>query len=96
MKGLQKEEPVIKNNYLKKLLKKSKKGLQKEERIIKKNCLKKVLRKNKKGLQASQQPVKESQEKLIDSPIHEQTQAKSNIDMFHKSNIYKVYQCCET
>ena len=43
--------------------------------------------------QASQQPVKERQEKLIDSPIHEQTQAKSNIDMFHKSNIYKVYQC---
>ena len=31
-----KREPVIKNNYLKKLLKKSKKGLQKEERIIKK------------------------------------------------------------
>ena len=43
--------------------------------------------------QASQQPVKERQEKLINTPIHEQTQAKSNIDMFHKSNIYTVYQC---
>ena len=42
--------------------------------------------------QASQQPVKERQEKLINTPIHEQTQAKSNIDMFHKSNIYTVYQ----
>ena len=43
--------------------------------------------------QASQQPVKERQEQLINTPIHEQTQAKSNIDMFHKSNIYTVYQC---
>ena len=37
--------------------------------------------------------MKERQEKLINTPIHEQTQAKSNIDMFHKSNIYTVYQC---
>ena len=43
--------------------------------------------------EASQQPVKERQEKLINTPIHEQIQAKSNIDMFHKSNIYTVYQC---
>ena len=43
--------------------------------------------------QASQQPVKERQEKLINTPIHEQTQTKSNIDMFHESNIYTVYQC---
>ena len=43
--------------------------------------------------QASQQPVKGRQEQLINTPIHEQTQAKSNIDMFHNSNIYTVYQC---
>lgn len=37
--------------------------------------------------------AKEREERLIDSPIHEQTQAKHNIDMFHNSNIYTVYQC---
>ena len=47
---LGKGEPVIKNNYLKKLLKKSKKGLQKEEPVIKNNYLKKLLKKRKKGL----------------------------------------------
>ena len=43
--------------------------------------------------QSSQQSAKEREERLIDSPIHEQTQAKHNIDMFHKSNVYRVYQC---
>ncbi len=43
--------------------------------------------------QSSSQTVKERQEKLIDSPIHEQTHAKNNIDMFHKCNNYNVNQC---
>ena len=43
--------------------------------------------------QSSQQSAKEKEERLIDSPIHEQTLAKHNIDMFHNSNIYTVYQC---
>ena len=100
-RNLKKEEPIIKNNYLKKVLKKSKKGLQKWELVITNDALKKLLKKSKKGAkrranykkQASQQPVKERQEQLINTPIHEQTQAKSNIDMFHKSNIYTIYQC---
>lgn len=37
--------------------------------------------------------VQKREERLIDSPIHEQTQAKHNIDMFHNPNIYTVYQC---
>ena len=36
---------------------------------------------------STSQPVKERQEKLIDSPIHEQTHAKNNIDMFHTVNL---------
>ena len=43
--------------------------------------------------QISQQSVIETQETLINSPIREQTQAKNNIDMFHMSNNYSVYQC---
>ena len=43
--------------------------------------------------QSSQQSAKEREERLVDSPIHEQTQAKHSIDMFHNSNIYTVYQC---
>ena len=43
--------------------------------------------------QSSQQSAKDREERLVDSPIHEQTQAKHNIDMFHNSNIYTVYQC---
>ena len=43
--------------------------------------------------QISQQSAIETQETLINSPIHEQTQAKNNIDMFHMSNNYSVYQC---
>ena len=43
--------------------------------------------------QSSLQSAKEREERLIDSSIHEQTQAKHNIDMFHKFNVYTVYQC---
>ena len=42
--------------------------------------------------QSSQQSAKDREERLVDSPIHEQTQAKHNIDMFQNSNIYTVYQ----
>ena len=100
-RNLKKEEPIIKKQLSEESAKKSKKSLQKWELVITNDALKKLLKKSKKGAkrranykkQASQQPVKERQEQLINTPIHEQTQAKSNIDMFHKSNIYTVYQC---
>ena len=102
-RNLKKEEPIIKKQLSEESAKKSKKSLQKWELVITNDALKKLLKKSKKGAkrranykkQASQQPVKERQEQLINTPIHEQTQAKSNIDMFHKSNIYTVYQCSE-
>ena len=59
-------------------MKKGNKDLQKGEPITKKQTI---------------LCAKEREERLIDSPIHEQTQAKHNIDMFHNSNIYTVYQC---
>ena len=78
-RNLKKEEPIIKKQLSEESAEK------KQERLAKRRANYKK--------QASQQPVKERQEQLINTPIHEQTQAKSNIDMFHKSNIYTVYQC---
>ena len=100
-KKLEKRRANYKKQLSEESAKKSKKILQKWELVITNDALKKLLKKSKKGAkrranykkQASQQPVKERQEQLINTPIHEQTQAKSNIDMFHKSNIYTVYQC---
>ena len=74
--------------------------LQIRERLIEKECLKKTAEKRKERLANRRASYKNKKSETIPGgqkescgPIHEQKQAQNNMNIFHKSNEYSVWQC---